>query len=201
MFESDATLLLVAACGLVLLRPSDVPLLARYAGRATGIGVRSLRGLRDATDAAMKEGESVFAQHAGNGVGSGLRESLSKFDSLRTTLSRDVARFAPFDKLNRGIAGAMRQNAAKPVLHGKSERNDATSSPNLTSTTSKLLTTVHRTETSTGEQTAGVDFIARSIEEAALARQQERVFGKTLHDENQSECETRPNDFDPRSRG
>lgn len=201
MFDSDATLFLVAACGLILLRPSDVPLIARYAGRAAGLGVRGLRGLRDATDAAMKEGESVMKKHGGSGMGKDLRESFSKFDSLRTTLTRDIARFAPFERLHGTMASTMQLNAQTPVLNKKNNTTDAGLSQSTTTTPNLLKTIEQRKGIGPGNQSAGVDIIARSIEEAALARQQQRILGRTHLVQNQSENETQSNDLDPRGRG
>lgn len=201
MFESDATLILLAACGLVLLRPGDVPIVARYAGRFVGGGVRGLRGLRHATDAALKEGESVLGKHAA--VGKDLRESLSKFDALRNTVSRDVARFAPFDRLKGGLRGALQPQRVQPSLHRRVDRNGADTKEGegpsgLVSGKMRGLASVGRAEGGAKQQAAGVDFIARSIEEAALAKQQQRIFGGAVHNENQSEYASRP---DPPSRG
>lgn len=180
-------------------------MLARYAGRLVGGGVRGLRGLRDATDAALAEGESLLGKK-GDAVGQvreDLRASLSKFDSLRSTVTRDVARFAPFDRLNGGVRGALQPQRVQPSVQRRAEGENAKEGERRGVVRGKMrsLTPVGLTKDGRKQPAAGVDFIARSIEEAALAQQQQRIFGEPVDDENKSASASRPDPLDPPSRG
>lgn len=205
MLESDSTIFLIAACGLLFLRPGDVPLLARYAGRLVGGSVRGLRGLRDTADAALAEGESVLGKQGGavGQVREDLRASLSKFDSLRNTVTRDVARFSPFDKLNGGFRGALQPQRVQPTVKRRAEGGDAKEGERtgVTPRNMRSLTSVDRAQSDGQQPATGVDFIARSIEEAALAQQQQRIFGRPVDNENESTSASRPDPLDPPSRG
>lgn len=186
MFESHGGFILLAGCGLVLLRPGDVPLIARFAGRLVGLGVRGLRGLRTATEEMMKEGENMLGKQGADvgAVREDLQASLSKFDSLRSAFSRDMASvraFAPVQMLRSRVRQS--DPAAEQVVPNTEKKQTQERTLSADEQSGRAVRRVASVGASTNHwqrPKAGVDFITRSIEEAALARQQKRILGNSL---------------------
>lgn len=134
----------------------------------------------------MKEGETLFSKQGGDvgAVREDLKASLSKFESVRSTVSRDMAgvrAFAPVEMLRSRIKGSL---TAKERATIPTERNTDSSASSFSASRSdgsiqRVASVMPRPEHG-NKVTTGVDFIARSIEEAALAQQRKRLFGGPL---------------------
>lgn len=192
MPENGSSILLLAGCGLLFLRPADVPLFARFAGRLAGTAVRGLRGLRSATEHIVKEGETIFHKQGADvsAVREDIQASFSKFESLRSAVTRDMAgvsAFAPVDILRSRIRGAAAANLQ--VTKSMKEKPTSAAAPlpseGNTAMDIKRVASITHEQGSANKVTSGVDFIARSIEEAALAKQQNSILGGALPKERQ----------------
>lgn len=179
MLDSTGSLVLLTGAGLILLRPADVPLFARMAGRIVGLTVRGLRNLREVTEEALSQGEQELNKQGKDvsALREDLRQSFSRFDSLRTEVARDMRSVSHFASVAMIRNRFMKQaNTLQPQLverlkqmkvedpDGERGAINIRKLPSMTRTSGKADTP------------AGVDFIARSIEEAALAKQQQRIF-------------------------
>lgn len=178
MLDSTGSLVLITGAGLLLLRPGDFPLFARIAGRVAGLSVRGLRSLRQVTEEVLARGEQELGSQGGNvsALKEDLRQSLSHFDSLRMEVARDVrnfGRFAPAEMIrSRLTSSALQPKLMKRLNEEVGEELDEERAALKARKLPSLSRASDRADT-----TAGVDFIARSIEEAALAKQHQRIFG------------------------
>ncbi|KAI0561225.1 hypothetical protein FGB62_89g02 [Gracilaria domingensis] len=168
--------------------------MARAMGRAVGATVRSLRLAKNAA-------EEVIAENAKSAsdpnselsvVRRGLRDSLSKFDSVTAAVRKDMADvpLSPRMWIQRGVRSL--DQADQRELKHKHEQSDSESARSSAEPANhwrglqvpvsrKSVHGVARTNSS-----SGVDFIARAIEEAALAEQQKRVFAGPFQRTSQS---------------
>lgn len=180
MLDSAGSLILVTGAGVLLLRPRDFPLFARIAGRFAGFSVRGLRTLRQVTEEALARGEQELGNQSGNigALREDLRQSLSQFDSLRMEVTkdiRDVGRFASADMIRSRLTGQSSALQPKLIKRLKEEISEELNDQHAAIKARKLPSI--DLASGRADVSAGVDFIARSIEEAALAKQHQRVFG------------------------
>lgn len=175
--------------GILLLRPRDFPLIARGAGRLLGATVRSLRMTKQAAEEVVAEN----MQHANDPnsemglVGRGLRDSLTKFDSLAATLKKDMSNvpISPRMLLQKGMrsmdkstheigsgnASDSGQEQTRAQVDPRQSDEDAAHATHFGTRIRKSIVGGER------GTSCGVDFITRSIEEAAFAKQKEQILG------------------------
>lgn len=182
MLGSTGSLLLLTGTGVLLLRPRDLPLFARMAGRLAGISVRAMRALRETAEEAIAEGEKAITSKAGDSgtVKEDLRESLSQFESLRAAVTRDVQSiggFTPVGMIRSKLRGESATNLVKPTIEKRENPQGLPVASPSAATVFRRLATPERSSSST-HLTTGADFIARSVQEAALAKQHERILGR-----------------------
>ncbi|CAN8064993.1 unnamed protein product [Agarophyton chilense] len=189
--EGASSLFVLMGAGILLLRPRDVPIMARVLGRTVGVTVRSLRVMKEHAEEVISENmrQAKDSNSEMQIVGRGLRDSLSKFDSVSATLRKDMADvpFSPrmwIQKGMRSLDSAAQTEHQEKLEKGVSEKKQKHNinqlrgdiAPRAQATVSRKSINVDpRTQSS-----SGVDFIARAIEEAALAQQQKRVFARPL---------------------
>lgn len=195
MVEAFGTVTLLAGVGVLVFRPHDVPALARAAGRVAAFTVRGLKGLRNVSETAFAQGEKVL--NSNNAQVGGLREDLHasfhKFDTLRskfTTDMRNIGPFTPVDMLKNRLRSKQTQNQSQQKIVSRplnttdqevaslnsSTQHQIPSHTNTNSTTSLGNSTPSQATQSKTHTSSGADFIARSIQEAALAEQQKKIF-------------------------
>lgn len=196
--------LLLSAVALLLFRPKDVPMLARNAGRIVGVTVRSMKKMRDIADAAVQKGAKESTKNPGLAkLGQQLRSSYSIFSDLASTVRRDMADvpISPVSYLRsrmRASSGnastAVGQFDADPAsaqlqIQPKNPKHDSSAyePPPLSSATANGPSSVSNfTSSNQPPAAAGADFIARSIQEAALAEQKRKILGQSEHEQSQS---------------
>lgn len=184
MTDGSGILILVVA-GLVLFRPQDVPRLARSTGRGVGITIRAIRQVRDTVDEAIQKNAGSNESPFGS-LRSTLQSSMTHFSDFTTTVRRDISdiplspssfirsrlRKAAASKLKASDALGSQQNISNSVTPTYSQ--DAVTGPS----TPTLKSTVP------GSASSGSAFIARGIEEAALAQRQRNMLYQEKADSN-----------------
>lgn len=184
----------IALLGLVLFRPRDVPFIARSAGRAAGISVRGLRRLRRALEKVVAEGQRSADGNADlRGIREQLSSSLAQFDSLASTVRRDMAEvpLSPAALMRRArsqVSIAPRPGPANYVGDVSGSKPSTASMPTIPPLMTSPVgspngqppmpfTNRSSEPLSINQGAAGADVIARSIEEGALAEKQAHIFG------------------------
>lgn len=179
--------------GILFLRPRDFPVIARGAGRLVGATVRSLRIGKEA----MEEVVAENMQHTNDPnsdmghLGRGLRDSLTKFDSLTATLKKDMSNvpLSPRVLIQKGLRSTDRTTGEISSENATDSRQERTRTKSDSGRSDEYATEATRygahmrKSIVSGERSTscGVDFITRSIEEAALAKQKQKVFGEQAH--------------------
>ena len=202
MAQNDLSFLIVVASGFILLRPADVPVIARGTGRLAGMTVRAMRNLKDLSEKAIKESANLAKSEAPEMVEmrKTLKKSISQFDSLSTTFQRDMADVPlnPASLVRRGLRSL--ENVAD--TDGKDENEKTTKlepsrvsisrpTPSVNayqavmeeSQRARIRQSVNPTNSTTS---TGADFLARCIEEAALAQVEKDMFGSATEEDNKS---------------
>lgn len=184
MESASGSFLLIITSALLLFRPKDVPIIARNAGRLVGLTVRGLKRGRDFVDEAIKESTQPSTKNSElMNVSDQLKSSYSIVSDLASTVRRDMAdvHTTPVSFIRSRIRAA---TSAKPANAKDSKRGD--NRPPLSNTPSQVdvqspqptaeISKQSPSSSSSSTAAAGADFIARSIEEAALAKQQRKIF-------------------------
>lgn len=187
-------LLLLIVTGMIILRPKDVPTVARNTGRLFGFTVRAIKRARDVADETIKA-SNIMSENNSNStlkaVRSSVESSMSQFSSLSTSLQREMSDVpltpssfirsrlrkatAPNNikqqqHVNNNIGGAHQQQQPPPLqsVNGGKQSSNVSNSPHNDSSF------------------IGVDFIAKGIEEDALFRQENKIFGDRGNSESPS---------------
>lgn len=190
MESASGSFLLLITSALILFRPKDVPIVARNAGRLVGLTIRGLKRGRDFVDEAIKQSTQPSSKNSDlSNVSEQLKSSYSIVSELASSVRRDMvdmpttpasfirSRFRavtsaePSSNTNGSIQSDKHPSLRKPqsqvdVESPQPSAGTSEQSPSLLSSPTKAETT----------PAAGADFIARCIEEAALAKQQQKIF-------------------------
>lgn len=179
---SGATFFFILFTGGLLLRPRDIPRMSRLAGRGMGMTMTAIRNIRDAADQAIRETSNASGKNPDMmRVREQLKSSISAYDNLTTTMRRDMAgvSFRPSSLLRKGWDKAQQQQL-QTTRHG--DGVDMNGSGNDEEMDVQKSSSQIRRQMSVGMDSEkkgmkGVDFIARSFEEAAFLEQKGRIFG------------------------
>jgi hypothetical protein len=160
----------------VLLRPRDVPGIARSAGRALGAGVRLLRESREAALRAASD-SSADVPNTYVDARRMFSQSVRSLDDISQKLRQEIA---PLSFIPRSLIETNTEN--RPV--GVPLHKVATDAANNNEPERNISGGVHMTERNiplnpSGTHTTGADIIASVIEDSALAKQQARLFGSS----------------------
>ena len=179
---SGTTFFFLLFTGALVLRPRDIPRMSRLAGRGIGMTMTAIRNVRDATDVAIRETANTSGGDPSMiKVREQLKSSISAFDNLTTTMRRDIAgvSFHPSSLLRKGWDSAQQQQlqtknvedeVSMSVSDNKKEKNVQWSSSQIRNQTSIGMSNGNK-------GMRGVDFVARSFEEAAFLEQKRRILG------------------------
>ncbi len=167
--------------GAVFMKPRDLLVISRVAGRLCGSAIFALRGVRKAF------AETVASEAATDDL-KGMRDSVfssfKQIEDISRTVSREVAEASP-------VASLRAATTFKPKRNSQALGNTAKSAPLPSDNSSALPAGEKRRPvglsslSGTGHESSGAGIIARVIEEAAFAKQHSRIVGSS-------------NDFEPR---
>lgn len=210
MVDGPLSVIVLLGAGFVLLRPKDVPIVARNIGRIVGLTVRGLRQAKNFADDVIQRSTKESANNPNiAAMRTQVQSSLDQFSDLASTVRRDMSdvplspasfirskfRSATFlsqqqqqqqrrqqqqEQHNRplpvkdkGINSRFGQTPLENLSVIPSDSSKTTASPSRGPGTkiSKLESFSPQSATRTG-----ADFVARSLEEAALASQYRKLF-------------------------
>lgn len=197
MADSLSTLLAISVT-VVLVRPRHVPTIAHAAGRALGLTVRALNhAKRYADDAVAQSSRVTTANPHLADVQRNIESSVSEFTSFAHTLRKDMQDVplnpatyirSQFRKAARakGATGDLNEAVRTPAQATPAHSPTPAPQTTLSALRSAPLQNNPASTASTPRRpnhplhlarvTTGADLLAQSIQEAALAHQQQKLF-------------------------
>lgn len=216
MGDGSLSLLVLIGAGFLILKPTEVPVFARNAGRIVGLTVRGLRRVRDIADDAIQRSATASANNPDlTAMRTQMQSSLDQFSDLASTVRRDMSGVPIFPATF--IRSKFRSAALQSHQFHRQQQQHKTVNPSQNSSmmspmgspqavqsedvkqrdTSSDVTSQKDSEmgishlqhhiTRTSSASTGADIIARSIEEAALAGQYRKWFPSSKQNEHSNE--------------
>lgn len=198
MGDGTIPLLLIVGTGFILLRPHDFPIFARNAGRVVGLTVRGLRRAKTlADDVIQRSAKDSESNPQMAEMRSQVQASLDHLSDLASTVRRDMSD-VPLSPAS--FIRSRFQSAALQAHRGRQQVNNDTrnmEAPAVNDPTASAVSSSVPASASTASGSrsvsgpkisqlqnvsaqshacTGADFVARSLEEAALARQYRKWF-------------------------
>lgn len=203
--ETKFSFIILLGVGAVLLRPRDVPIMARVAGRVAGMSIRALRNSKEVAEKAIKRSAELARDQNPEmaAVRNNLKQSLSQIDSLSTAVRRDIAG-VPLDPASiirkgwrslEGVAGIDSKSRQDPELKISPKASINSDSASNSPASNNIGASLHRESVPLSQNTNtsnGSDFIARCIEEAALGQMQNNMFEQPLSSSDATTSEREP---------
>lgn len=168
--------------GAIFLKPRDVLVLSRAAGRVCGSGIVTLRGVRNAVaETLATEGSASEFK----GMRDSFFTSFRQIEDITRTVSKEVAEASPVASFRAATTFTPKRNSMPPApAKGSPLPSSIQSSQHLAKSGPPAgLSSL----SNAGPDSSGAAIIARVIEEAAFAKQHARILGTSVDQHQQKE--------------